>query len=186
MPEVFYRTALLSDAPVSVTARGGALYVPREYQGEGRHDLAADGVLYCSAEPLSAVCECLKRFRNLTVNNQVFFRPAGLKMVLVKFSLADANLVDLRQAKTLVKLNLAPADIATLDRNITQKVAQTIYAGGTDGFWWWSTLEARWSNATLFSARVAKRLSVVEEVVPLTIKTEMVVQAAQVLSLTLR
>ena len=45
-------------------AADGALWFPRPYQGEGRHDNpAAYGCLYLSEQPLSCVVEQLARFR---------------------------------------------------------------------------------------------------------------------------
>ena len=45
-------------------AEGGALWFPRRYQGDGRHDNPdVYGCLYVATEPVAAIVEQLARFR---------------------------------------------------------------------------------------------------------------------------
>lgn len=185
MRDVFYRVILFTEKQSHAFEKGGTLYVPREYQGEGRHDLTDEGILYASVEPISAVCESIKRFRNLKIDNNDFIRPDGQKMALVKIALDNINLIDLRDAKVLVKMNFTPADIATSDRKSTQNVSSRVYTKNADGFLWWSTLEAKWSNATLFFSRVSTKLQVMEEPVGLHVKNNLVMDAARWLNISL-
>ncbi len=186
MPETFYRVFLYQSTQKNPREKGGALFLPREYQGGGRHDISEDGILYASVEPVAAVCENLKRFRNLEIDDRDLARPDGLRMALVKLGLDTRRLIDLRAAQTLVKLKLAPAEIATSERRTTQKISRTIYEYGADGFFWWSTLEAKWSNVSLFYSRVSKRLKVLEPPVVLDVENRVVVDAARHLNIRLR
>jgi hypothetical protein len=185
MPRDFYRVFLFDEKQSNVFSKGGPLYVPAEYQGEGRHDIREDGIFYCSVEPISAICEAIKRFRNLQLNDADFARPDGQTLAIAKISLRQPFLIDLREATTLVKMNFAPASITTSERTITQALSRTIFQEGVDGFLWWSALESQWTNATLYYSRVAKRLSIVEPPVMLDITNNHVIEAANILNICL-
>jgi len=45
---------------------------------------------------------------------------------------------------------MRPSHVATLRRAVTQAVAAAVFQEGAGGFEWWSTLDAEWTNVTLF------------------------------------
>ena len=172
------------DETVRPAARGGPLWFPRMLQGFGRHDNPAlYGCLYVSEEPLSPVVERLARFagRTLTADKLLARR---LPVALTAISLSDDGLlVDLDDPAVLVGEGLRPSRVATHDRSITQAGAADTYTSHPDavGLRWWSTFEALWANVTLFDR--AEGLLSVEDVQPLSLGDEVVVEAADFLGL---
>ena len=148
------------DRRAAVTESGGALWFPRPFQGDGRHDNTERyGCLYLAEAALSPVIEQLARFRgNALVPGML--RRQGLPLALATIELADgAELVDLDRPEVLAARGLRPSMIATRRREVTQPQALAIYDRGADGLRWWSTFESSWINVTLFD-RVAARLRV--------------------------
>jgi RES domain-containing protein len=141
---------------------GGALWVPRDFQGDGRHDNPdAYGCLYASEDPVACVVEQLARFRG-SVLVPGMLRRRGLPLALATLELGGRPaLVDLDRPAVLRMHRLRPSLVATRRREITQPQALAIYRRGGDGIRWWSTFEALWANVTLFD-RAVRRLRVVE------------------------
>lgn len=159
---------------------GGPYYVPRLLQGRGRHDIKEDGIIYASLDPVAAVAEDIQRFRNLQIDNDDFEMPKGLVKALVHFKLSGKPaLYDLTDPHQLVTLQLKPATVATHDREKTQQLSKTLYSKKADGFIWWSTLEASWSNITLFESRVTSRLKIQSKIIPLKTSLTYVQEAAK-------
>jgi hypothetical protein len=77
--------------------RDGPLWVPREFQGDGRHDNPdLYGCLYLSERPISCTVEQLARFRGQRLT-AALLRRRGLPLALAELELPDeAQLVDLR------------------------------------------------------------------------------------------
>ncbi len=143
---------------------GGPLYIPGHRQGKGRHDIPdSDGVFYCSLVKISAIAEALHPFINLTIKNKVFHLESGLTQSLVKISIDNLGLIDLTDAKELLRLSISPQDVATLDRRITQEISRKIFKMGVDGFKWYSAIESKWTNLTLFASRIEDKVSVKKE-----------------------
>ena len=144
-------------------AADGALWFPRPYQGEGRHDNpAAYGCLYLSEQPLSCVVEQLARFRGQRLIPSLLVRR-GLPLALAELELPDdAQLVDLDEPAVLRRERLRPSRVATREREITQPQALALYEkhGEAAGLRWWSTFESQWLNVTLFD-RAAPALRLV-------------------------
>ena len=46
-----------------------------------------------------------------------------------------------------------PSGVASRDRAITQSMAERAFEAGAMGLSWWSTLDAAWTNVTLFAER---------------------------------
>ena len=134
-------------------APDGALWFPRPYQGEGRHDNpAVYGCLYLSEQPLSCVVEQLARFRGQRLT-AALLRRRGLPLALAELELpGNAELVDLDEPSVLRRERLRPSRVATRERAVTQPQALALHEKHADaaGLRWWSTFEAQWLNVTLF------------------------------------
>jgi len=167
---------------------GGPLFVPRDRQGAGRHDIPeTDGVLYGSWVAISTVAEAIKSFRGRTIGGDFFRRPDGLVLAIAPLEPDDrAVIVDLNDPRNLVKRGLTPAKMATFHGQTTQDIARRLYDEGAAGFSWWSALEAEWQNVTLFESRVKKHLKVKDAPIVLHARLPEVQEAAQRLVITLR
>jgi hypothetical protein len=146
-------------------AADGALWFPRPYQGEGRHDNpSAYGCLYLSEQPLSCVVEQLARFRGQRLS-AALLRRRGLPLALAELELPDdTQLVDLDDPAVLRRERLRPSRVATRDRALTQPQARALHEKHEQaaGLRWWSTFESQWLNVTLFdrAASVLRLVSV--------------------------
>lgn len=163
-----------------------ALWFPRPYQGEGRHDNpAAYGCLYLSEQPLSCIVEQLGRFRGQRLT-PALLRRRGLPLALAELELADdAQLIDLDDPAVLRRERLRPSRVATRDRGLTQPQALALHERRADaaGLRWWSTFESQWLNVTLFD-RAAPSLRLVS-VRALDVVDDEIAAAADVLGLRL-
>jgi hypothetical protein len=86
---------------------------------------------------------------------------AGLPLAIGELELSDdVEVVDLDDPAALVAEGLRPSLVATRRRPVTQPMAATLFERHQDAaaLLWWSTLEASWSNATVFE-RAAASLS---------------------------
>ena len=132
---------------------GSALWFPRAYQGDGRHDNPDEyGCLYLTEVAVSAVVEQLAPFRSQRLIPQLLVRR-GLPLALAEIELPDdAPLVDLDEPRTLARHRLRPSRVATRRRDVTQPQALALYGERPDaaGLRWWSTYEALWPNVTIF------------------------------------
>jgi hypothetical protein len=144
-------------------AADGALWFPRPYQGEGRHDNpAVYGCLYLSEQPLSCVVEQLGRFRGQRLT-PALLRRRGLPLALAELELPDdAQLIDLDEPSVLRRERLRPSRVATRERLVTQPQALALHEkhGEAAGLRWWSIFESQWLNVTLFD-RAAPALRLV-------------------------
>jgi RES domain len=183
---VILHRCLAWNGRAAATAPDGALWFPRPYQGEGRHDNpAAYGCLYLSEEPLSCVVEQLARFRGQRLT-EALLRRRGLPIALAELELPDgARLVDLDDPAVLRRERLRPSGVATRERALTQPQALALHDKHTEaaGLRWWSTFESQWLNVTLFD-RAASALRLVS-VKALTVADEEIGAAADVLGLRL-
>jgi hypothetical protein len=164
-------------------AADGALWFPRPYQGEGRHDNpAVYGCLYLSEQPLSCVVEQLARFRGQRLT-PALLRRRGLPLALAELELPDdAQLVDLDEPAVLRRERLRPSRVATRERGITQPQALALHEKSEAvGLRWWSTFESQWLNVTLFD-RAASALRLVS-VKALDVAGDEIAEAADVLGL---
>lgn len=133
---------------------GHALWIPREYQGSGRHD-APDryGCLYLAEAPVSAVAEMLAPFRGTGDLHPELLVRAGRQLALAELQLTEAStLIDLDDPGVLITESLCPSVVATGQRSITQAYAVAQFERHSDaaGLRWWSTLESSWIQVTLF------------------------------------
>jgi hypothetical protein len=167
------------DARAPERAPDGALWVPRPYQGEGRHDNPdLYGCLYLSAVALSPVVEQCARFRGQRLVPSLLARR-GLPLAVAELDLEpDADLADLDDPATLRREGLKPSLVATRHRSVTQPQARALHQKhpALAGIRWWSTYEASWINVTLFD-RAATRLRL-RSIRALTLRDPIVVEAA--------
>ncbi|MCD4814686.1 RES family NAD+ phosphorylase [bacterium] len=162
--------------------RGGALWIPTLLQGAGRHDISETGVLYGTEDPISSIAEVLQNFRNLKdkISQRYFEHPDGTVHAIVKIHLeGNVKIIDCCRAKNLIDLNIEPAYIATHDRELTQSVSRKLYEKGYDGFKWWSALESKWVNVTLFGSRVSGKVKIIDGPTVLNIDMPEVISAAE-------
>ncbi|GFG76160.1 RES domain-containing protein [Mycobacterium botniense] len=164
------------DPSAPVAKPGHALWVPREYQGSGRHD-APDryGCLYVAETAVSAVAEMLAPFRGTGDLTPGLLVRSGRQLALAELELAaTARLVDLDEPSVLVAESLRPSVVATGRRSVTQAYALAQFERHPEaaGLRWWSTLEASWLQVTLFdraldalTVRGVRTLSVDDEAV---------------------
>jgi hypothetical protein len=162
----------------------GALWFPRPYQGDGRHDNAdLYGCLYLSERPRSCVVEQLARFRGQRLQPALLVRR-GLPLALAELELPDdVELVDLDDPAVLRRERLRPSVVATREREVTQPQVRALYERhpAAAGVRWWSTFESQWLNVTVFDrAASALRLASVRA---LDVADEEIVPAADVLGL---
>jgi len=141
----------------------GPLWIPRVFQGDGRHDNPdVYGCLYLTDGEVSAVVEQLARFRTQRLQ-AALLRRRGLPLALAALALDDAaEIVDLDDPRTLVRERLRPSAVATRRRQVTQPQARALHAQHPRAvaIRWWSTFEASWANYTIFD-RAVSALSVV-------------------------
>lgn len=167
---------------VPVEARGGPLYVPRERQGAGRHDSPARfGAFYAARTPEAAVAESIQVFRGRDLNDEDLEYSDGSRSALA--ALEDSSLrelLDLDDPAVLVREEWRPSGVASRDRTMTQGMAVRAFEAGARGLSWWSTLDAAWTNVTLFAERTLALGAVTVDGPPekLTIKHPAVVAAA--------
>ena len=141
----------------------GPLWVPRAFQGDGRHDNPdVYGCLYLTSSEVSAVVEQLARFRTQRLQTALL-RRRGLPLTLAALTLDDrAEILDLDDPRVLVRERLRPSAVATRRREVTQPQARALHSmhPRAAALRWWSTFEASWVNYTVFD-RAASALSVV-------------------------
>jgi RES domain-containing protein len=182
---ILHRCLALNERAAPAAA-DGALWFPRPYQGEGRHDNpAVYGCLYLSEQPLSCVVEQLARFRGQRLT-AALLRRRGLPLALAELELPDdAQLVDLDDPAVLRRERLRPSRVATRDRALTQPQALALHEKHEEaaGLRWWSTFESQWLNVTLFD-RAASGLRLAS-VRALEVADDEIAAAADVLGLRL-
>lgn len=165
----------------------GALWFPRLFQGDGRHDNPdIYGCLYLSEHPISCVVEQFARFRGQRLTAPLLKRR-GLPLALATLELTvSAALIDLDDPAVLKRQRLRPSQVATRQRAITRAQARTLHdqRPPVDGLRWWSIHESTWGNVTLFD-RAGTHLRV-HDVEVLTLQTAAVLEAVQFLGFQVR
>lgn len=144
-------------------ARGGPLYVPRDRQGAGRHDSPGRyGAFYAARSPVAAVAETIQAFRGRDVSPDDLELADGSRLTLAAYDdSALERLIDLDEPAVLVEEGWRPSGVASRDRMVTQSMAVRAFEAGALGLSWWSTLDAAWTNVTLFAERTLEAGAVV-------------------------
>lgn len=172
------------DEAAGPRVRGGPLWFPRMFQGDGRHDNPdLYGCLYFTYEPISAAVERLARLAGTSIAPSDF-RRRGRPLAIATVEVADrAELVDLDDPAVLLREKVRPSRVATHERATTQAQAAELFGrhGEAAGLRWWSTFESLWSNVTLFD-RADPHLAV-EDVHPLDVGDDVVREAADFLGI---
>ena len=137
------------------TVRGGPLFVPREYQGAGRHDSPGRyGAFYAARSRVAAVAETIQAFRGRDLSADDLERSDGTRLMLATFDDSGLDgLMDLDEPAVLTDEGWRPSGVASRDRSITQPMAERAFESGALGLSWWSTLDSAWTNVTLFAER---------------------------------
>jgi hypothetical protein len=135
--------------------RGGALHVPRDRQGAGRHDGPARyGAFYAARSAEAAVAESIAAFRGRDLDDDDLDLADGSRLALAKYDDATiGTLTDLDDPSVLLAEGWRPSGVASRDRRATQAMAVRIFEAGAPGISWWSTLDSAWTNVTLFAER---------------------------------
>lgn len=146
------------------------LSVPRHLQGSGRHDNPEHYTAwYLAREPIAAVAERIQGFRGTVLDDGAFIRRDGARLALATIDDgAWPSLIDLDDPARLVAHRLRPSRVATGDRSVTQRIALDFFEAGETGMSWWSTLEAGWTNVTVFAERIAEWVA--ERILPISIE----------------
>lgn len=185
---MLYRVYRALDGSASAE-RGGPLWVPREYQGAGRHDAPGRyGAFYAARSRVAAVAEVIQAFRGRDLSPEDLERSDGTRLMLAAYDDAGlAALLDLDEPAVLVEEGWRPSSVASRDRVVTQGMAVRAFEAGALGLSWWSTLDSAWTNVTLFAERSLEAGAVAVEGAPepLTVKHPDVVAAADHLAIPL-
>jgi hypothetical protein len=145
------------NAEATPMAPDGPLWIPRAWQGDGRHDNPdLYGCLYLSEHRLSPIVEQLAPFRGGALTASML-RRRGWPLALAAIELTDdVPLVDLDDPRVLRQHRLRPSRVATRRRDITQPQARQLFERRKAvGVRWWSSFEALWMNVTLFDRGLA-------------------------------
>ena len=166
--------------PLRPGAAPDPLAVPRAAQGGGRHDHPDEyTALYLAREAVSAVAERVQAFRGQEMPASALVRPDGAALALAAIDDAGwPSLVDLDDPGILVAHRLRPSSVATGDRERTQRIALDFFRAGALGLSWWSTLEASWTNVTVFRERLEAPVTI-RSVTRLTLRHVVVREAAE-------
>lgn len=173
----------------SPTARGGPLYVPRDRQGAGRHDNPGRyGAFYAARSAVAAVAETIQMFRGRDLSAEDLELADGSRLTLATLDdSALAAITDLDDPAILVEEGWRPSGVASRDRMVTQAMAVQVFDAGALGLSWWSTLDALWTNVTLFAERTLETgaIGLDGAPVPLVLRHPAVVAAADHLAIPL-
>jgi hypothetical protein len=137
------------------TARGGALHVPRDRQGAGRHDSPGRyGAFYAARSAEAAVAEVIAAFRGRELDDADLDLAEGSRLALAVIDdTALGPLTDLDEPAVLLAEGWRPSGVASRERQVTQAMAVRVFDAGASGISWWSTLDSAWTNVTLFAER---------------------------------
>lgn len=159
-------------------ARPDPFAVPRDRQGAGRHDNPDHyTAVYLARQPIAAVAESIAAFRNVLLTPDALRRGPVFRSLATIDDSGFPEIVDLDDPAVLIARGLRPSRIATGIRTVTQQIALDVWEGGSAGISWWSTLEATWTNVTLFRERLSTA-NVVVDATALEIDSQVVVEAA--------
>ena len=140
----------------------------------------------CSHTAVSAIAETIRPLRGQTLDDRYFTRHRVLTRAIVQLEIADGlRVVDLDNPEELMTRRIRPSQVATRNREITQGIALRIFSEGATGMSWWSTLEAEWTNVTLFYERALPHATVVGAPRRLSTRFEDVRLAAERLGITI-
>lgn len=160
------------------TAQPDPLAVPRHRQGAGRHDNPDHySAVYLARQPIAAVAESIAAFRNVLLTPDALRRGPLFRSLATIDDSAFPDLIDLDDPGVLIARGLRPSRIATGVRSVTQQIALDLWDAGAGGISWWSTLEAMWTNVTIFRERLSAAIDIVDAT-PLEIDSQVIVDAA--------
>ena len=134
------------------------------------------------------MAEAIQAFRGRELDDADLDLADGSVYSLATYD--DASLgpaSDLDYPTVLLAEGWRPSWVASRDRIVTQAMAVRIHEAGGMGLSWWSTLDAAWTNVTLFAERTIAPGLVAVAAAPerLSVRHEAVVAAAEHLAIPL-
>lgn len=142
--------------------KNSPLGIDKNKQLDGRHDIPdLDAVVYVSLSRTSAIAESIQMFRNTTITNEdLEINENTFRAIAELESNNNLKLLDFNDLDILQKLGIKPNAVATHDREMTKEISEKVYDSGNDGFLWWSSIESKWINATLFRSKIKNKISI--------------------------
>lgn len=131
------------------------------------------------------------RGRDLGTEDLVLADGSVLALAAINDSALDGDalgvIADLDDPAVLLAESWRPSGVASRDRAVTQAMAVRVYQAGRFGLSWWSTLDAAWTNVTLFAERTIDTgaLVVAAEIEVLSVRHPALVAAADHLAIPL-
>jgi hypothetical protein len=117
-------------------------------------------VLYLAETPEHAVAELLQPWRNRPLRAAHLVR-GGHPLALVSVALDDARAglpLDLCDPERLTEIQARADEIASRERDRTQRVALRVWTAEHPGLRWWSVFGGDWHGVALFESRVKRAL----------------------------
>jgi hypothetical protein len=137
---------------------------------------------------VAAVAETIQAFRGRDLSPEDLELADGSRLTLASYDdTALTALLDLDDPAVLLEEGWRPSGVASRDRAVTQAMAVRAFEAGALGLSWWSTLDAAWTNVTLFAERTLQAGAVVVEgsPEPLSMRHPALVAAAEHLAVPL-
>ena len=124
--------------------------------------------------------------RGQTLDDRYFTRHHVLTRSIVALDIDErVRVLDLDDPAELIARKMRPSRVATFRRDVTQRMALSVFQEGATGISWWSTLEAAWTNVTLFQERAIRHVELAGDPRPLSTRLPEVRQAAEYLEIPL-
>ena len=139
---------------------------------------------------MAAVAESIQAFRGRELAEDDLGRADGSALALAELDderLDEDSVRDLDDPAVLVREAWRPSQVAGRDRATTQAMAVRVFEAHGVGLSWWSTIDASWTNVTLFAERTLATglVEVVGQPERLSLAHPMVVAAADHLAIPL-
>jgi hypothetical protein len=129
----------------------------------------------------------VQSYRNQTLGEEDLI-ILGNRIALVEVTLEspiESRIVDLCEPEVLVRMDIAPDEVAARERRTTQQIAERLFAAGWAGLRWWSAFFGEWHGTVLFLDRMADGSLSYGTPEPLRLTDDAVEEAAQLLGIQL-
>lgn len=157
-----YWRAFPWDERATAGARFSPSHVPAP-TGRGRFDLPVDRspVLYLAESAEHAIAELLQPWRNRPLRAAHLVR-GGRPLALVSVTLDEARVgapLDLCAPEGLTRIRTRADEVASNQRDRTQRIAHRVWEARHSGLRWWSVFGGDWHGVALFEARTKNALA---------------------------